>query len=63
MGVIDLFDMPTRQNSKSNDMKIARQSKVTKSTPTVIRGGSSLLDRISSAQKLVESKLGHLKDK
>lgn len=62
MGTIDLFDMPMRKNDKSKDMKIAKQSKVNKATPTVIRGGSSLLDRISSAQKLVESKLGHLKD-
>ena len=58
-----LFELPERTNSKSNDMKIAKQSKVNKTAPTVIRGGSSLLDRITLAQKEVDSKLGYLKDK
>ena len=58
-----LFELPTRTNSKSNDNKIAKQSKVNRTAPTVIRGGSSLLDRITLAQKEVDSKLGYLKDK
>lgn len=58
-----LFDMPIRQNSRANDMQIVKQSKiVNKATPS-IKGGSSLLDRISLAQKTVEQKLGHLKDR
>lgn len=58
-----LFELPTRNNSKSNDMKIAKQSKVKKTAPTVIRGGSSLLDLVNIAQKEVDSKLGYLKDR
>ena len=58
-----LFELPERTNSKSNDMKIAKQSKVKKSAPTVIRGGSSLLDLVNMAQKEVDSKLGYLKDR
>ena len=62
MGTIDLFDMPMRKNDKSKDMKIAKQSKVNKPTPTTIRGGSGLLDRITSIKSLVEKNLGKYKD-
>ena len=56
-----LFEIPTRTNSKANDMKLAKQSKiVNKSTPS-IKGGSSLLDRINQIKNLVQKYLGHHK--
>ena len=58
-----LFDLPTRTNSKANDSKLVKQSKVNKKATTSIRGGSSLLNKISLAQSEVEHKLGYLKDK
>ena len=58
-----LFDMPTRSTSRQNDMKIAKQSKIKRQATPSIKGGSSLLERISSAQDLVNRKLGHLKDR
>ena len=57
-----LFDIPTRTNSKANDKKLAKKVNiVNKATPT-IKGGSSLLERISSINDLVERHLGKYKD-
>ena len=57
-----LFDIPTRTNSKANDKKLAKKVNiVNKATPT-IKGGSSLLERISSINDLVERYLGKYKD-
>ena len=57
-----LFELPTRTNSKANDMKLVKQSNsIRKAVPTV-RGGNSLLDRITQAQKMVETHLGKFKD-
>ena len=57
-----LFEIPTRTNSKANDKKLVSKAKiVNKATPT-IKGGSSLLSKISEAQQLVEQKLGKFKD-
>lgn len=58
-----LFEIPTRNNSRESDSKIIKQSKtVHKATPS-IKGGSSLLERISQAQDLVNRKLSKYKDK
>lgn len=57
-----LFDLPTRTNSKANDMKLAKQSNSTRKAVPTVRGGNSLLDRITQAQKLVELHLGKFKD-
>lgn len=58
-----LFEIPTRNNSRESDSKIIKQSKtVHKATPS-IKGGSSLLERVSQAQDLVNRKLGKYKDK
>ena len=57
-----LFDIPVRDNNKSNDSKLVKQSKIVRQATPSIKGGSSLLDRISQAQKMVDLKLGHLKD-
>lgn len=57
-----LFDLPTRTNSKANDMKLAKQSNSTRKAVPTVRGGNSLLDRITQAQKLVETHLGKFKD-
>jgi len=58
-----LFEIPTRANSKTNDMKLAKQSNSTRKAVPTVRGGNSLLDRITQAQKLVETHLGKFKDK
>lgn len=58
-----LFEIPTRNNSRESDSKIIKQSKtVHKATPS-IKGGSSLLERVSQAQDLVNRKLSKYKDK
>ena len=57
-----LFDIPTRTNSKANDMKLAKQSNSTRKAVPTVKGGNSLLDRITQAQKLVETHLGKFKD-
>ena len=57
-----LFEI-TRTVDKSNDIAIAKKSTKTKKVATTIRGGSNLLVRIQNIQKLVDEKLGHLKDK
>ena len=57
-----LFDLPTRTNSKANDKMLAEKVNiVNKATPT-IKGGSSLLDRITSIQDIVEKHLGKYKN-
>lgn len=56
-----LFEMPKRNNSKANDMKLAKQKVVKKATPT-IKGGGSLFERISNIQKFVEKHLGKYRD-
>ena len=58
-----LFEMPTRTNSKANDLKIAKQSQKTKKAVPTVKGGNSLLDKITLATQMVEKHLGHLKDK
>lgn len=57
-----LFDIPTRTNSKANDMKLAKQSNSTRKAVPTIKSGNSLLDKITQAQKLVEIHLGKFKD-
>ena len=53
----------TKRTNRADDTKLIQKSKiVNKATPT-IKGGSSLLDRISEAQSLVNRKLGKFKDK
>ena len=57
-----LFEIPTRTNSKANDKMLAEKVNiVNKATPT-IKGGSSLLDRITSIQDIVEKHLGKYKN-
>ena len=57
-----LFEIPTRTNSKANDKELAKKVNiVNKATPT-IKGGSSLLDRITSIQDIVEKHLGKYKN-
>ena len=56
-----LFEL-SRNNSKSDDMKLAKKSKVVKKAVPTIKGGNSLLDTITEAQRLVTSALGKHKD-
>lgn len=59
-----LFDISKRINGKSTDKQLVQKSKkVKKSTTTTISGGSSLLSRITHAQKQVEHHLGKFKDR
>ena len=57
-----LFDLD-RPSSKAKDLKVAQKANSTttrKSVPT-IKGGDSLIDRVNSASRFVEEKLGKYK--
>lgn len=55
-----LFDIPTRTNTKDNDLAIARKSKTNKSTTTVKRSG--IISMLADARKIVDDKLGKYKN-
>lgn len=60
---MNLFEVPTRA-TKSNDLMVAKKVNTkAKTTPTTIKGGGGMLERITSIKSLVENNLGHLKDK
>lgn len=57
-----LFDM-SRDSDRTKDLKVAKKANSTthkKAVPT-IKGGDSLIDRVNSASKFVETKLGSYK--
>ena len=56
-----LFSVPTRAG-RSQDSKIAKKSKTTIKTPTIVRGGNDLLGRINEIKAMVEKNLGEYKD-
>lgn len=57
-----LFEVPKRA-TKSNDMKIAKKSNTKAiATPTTIKGGGSLIDRINLIKSMVETNLGKYKE-
>lgn len=57
-----LFDIPVRENNKSNDSKLVKQSKIVRQATPSIKGGSSLLDRITQIREFVNKVLGKYKD-
>ena len=57
-----LFDM-SRDSDRTKDLKVAKKANSTttrKAVPT-IKGGDSLIDRVNSAARFVEEKLGKYK--
>ena len=58
-----LFEIPTRNTSRKADSKIVKQSKIVNKATPKINGGSSLLERISQIQDLIDRKLGKYKEK
>ena len=62
MALMALFEIPQRAN-KTNDLKIAKKSnKKAIATPTTIKGGGSLIDRINLIKSMVETNLGQYKE-
>lgn len=57
-----LFEVPKRA-TKAIDSKIAKKSKSRIVTPTIVKGGGSILDRIHLIKSMVEKNLGQYKDK
>lgn len=58
-----LFEIPVRANSKANDKKLAQKAKIVNEATPTIKGGSSLLEQISSIKYNVENNLGKYKEK
>ena len=57
-----LFDIPNRPN-KSTELKLAKKAKSVSRTTSIMKGGSSLMDRINEINAMVERNLGQYKDK
>lgn len=57
----DLFSLPSSRASKGVDKNVVNKSTNKKSAPIVVKGGG-LIEKISSINALVESKLGKYKD-
>ena len=57
----DLFDLPPSRTNRGADKSVVNKSTNRVSAPISIKGGG-LLERISSINALVESKLGKYKD-
>lgn len=57
-----LFDLPTSRSNKQSDKSAVKKSTNKKSSGIVIKGGNSLLDKITGINALVESKIGKYKD-
>ena len=56
-----LFDIPVRAGREA-DSKIAKKANSKTRQTATVKGGSSLIERISAIKMKVESALGHLKD-
>lgn len=56
-----LFDIPVRPGREADSKIVKKVNSKVRQTATV-KGGSSLMEKISAITSLVESKLGHLKD-
>lgn len=57
-----LFQVPIRPG-KSNDVKLAKKANTKSKAATTVKGGSSILDKISTIKAMVEKHLGKFKDK
>ena len=57
----DLFNLPASRTTKGVDKSVVNKSTNKKSAPIIVKGGG-LIEKISSINALVESKLGKYKD-
>lgn len=57
----DLFNLPASRTNKGVDKSVVNKSTNKKSAPIIVKGGG-LIEKISSINALVESKLGKYKD-
>ena len=57
----DLFNLPASRTTKGVDKSVVNKSTNKKSAPIIVKGGG-LIEKISSINALVESKLGKYKN-